>query len=176
MSVIVPITLSPCAISFVEKTLTDIGVTPSQIALVISGLQRSSNVYEQKAPATSPSSIIISLYDCGKNQLNTAVEQIASEVLQFQIVLSVITLIVAMLIILAFTMMSGIYIVIMILFAVIVAAVGIYLLYQNYLSNIRAIAVRLERNVNVCVENSISAINTYDTQQEAAINAALCAY
>lgn len=168
--------LSLCTISFIEKTLTDIGVSQIKIADVISGLNRSITVYNKNTPSTSPESIILNLYECSKTQLNDSIDQLVQEVLQLQIFISVILSIAVLIIILSLFYLPSRYVMIVIIFILIVAVIISYFIYNNYLTNISSILESREKNINVCVNTAKKDIQTYAQQQEDAINAGLCAY
>lgn len=168
--------LSPCATSFVEKILTDIGVSPTQVAVVISGLNQSLTVYTDNAPTNTPESIILNMYNCSKNHINNAIQLTVQEALNFQILVSVIISVALLIIILALFYLPGEYSVIVVVFILILSIVIVYMIYTNYLANIVSILAEKEKNINTCVSTAIKNIQIYTVQQEAAINVGLCAY
>lgn len=168
--------LSPCTESALIQFLTDINVPPASIQIVVKYANIAYSTYLSEAPQNTVGDILIQLYNCGQRQVAQIVEDIAKEILLYQIGVAILLIVLSIVLVIILLFTEGIYRIAGVFTILLVAAIGIYLLYSNFTATIDSIIKSRDKKLNVCVNTAVDSLEEYQVQTTKAVNDGLCAY
>lgn len=136
--------------------------------------------YEANKPANSISSITNDFYNCVEPKVGSAAtvtaEKLGIIIVAFAILTAVFMILVVIIIIsLNRKTQSGIIIAIVLFFALLYIVIGWLIIHSSFLTISNEIT-NIEQTSDRCVQNAINSTELFFTNQETAIDRALCAY
>jgi len=172
--------LTTCEQQFLTRFLTDLGLCKNKVDEIVAKLCVSSNVYEAEKSKTTLDIIASDLYDCLKPTANDIARITADELSKTFIYVLIITAIFIVLIASLLVILSNpIYyiwvIIISIVFALLYIGLVFFLAYiaKNNISN----SITNSQNAaSKCVSDTVTALTNYETDNQNALDNALCAY
>jgi len=168
--------MSKCFNQFLTNFLTDILICPDQIEKIKVRADRALGVYDTVSSSVSLTEIATNTYTCVSEVAENTTNEISRQYLITNLIYCISTVVIVMLIILCLVYLSGNKM--LILIAILIFVYIIVLLAISYVSygNLQSITKDSVKNINVCFDQTVKEINNYEEVQQAAINAALCAY
>lgn len=168
--------LSPCTESALIQFLTDINVSSSSIQTVIKYANVAYGTYLSEVPQNTIGDILIQLYNCGQRQAAKIVEEIAAEILLYQIGIAILLIVLSIVLVAIFLFTEGIYRIAGVFAVLLVGIIGIYLMYTNFKATVDNIIKSKDKKLSSCIDSALTSLEEYQTQTTKAINDGLCAY
>lgn len=173
-------TTPDCPVQFAERILKDLELSKEEICNVLVKLGISRNIYNEKKPTTTLTTIVNDLYLCFKPTSNDIAritsEEVRNTLTYILIVTAIfIVLISLILIVLDPTNYYGWEILISIIFAILYISLVIFLTYNTKL-NIDARIATAQNSADKCYTIAKQDLKDYEDHNDTAISDALCAY
>jgi len=167
------------ALNFIESLLLDAGVSCEEVSTVLSHLLISLATYEKDKSKTSLTKIVNDLFDCIQPKLSTDTTNLAENIGRALIWLIILTAVFILIIISVFAILrhnTSESIIGITFFFLVIYVIVAFLIIHNSSLNINNNQNNLKNDITKCVEDSITELDNYETDQINALNNALCAY
>lgn len=165
-----------CVSSFAARLLADLGVSQSNIATILAGLERVVRTYNSKSPETSLTQIVTDLASCVADSTEKSFEQISLASTAMVGIVAVFTAIIIIIIVLALVYADRQMVFLAILVCSVLYVVGIYVIVTATRRRIGTVAGAASSSIKSCILAAENSLSQFEKQQQQAVSEALCSY